>query len=404
MKVKFTESFRMRVMLYTCISQLAAVLTDLTVLFLCIRSRILVSDYGLNDMNIHAGHNNYVLNNSRIQASTKSMLSESNIFYRIFGVGIKVQLIIILIILALVVFLLVFFALTHQVTGYITTILQGACKMADGDFSHRIDVRYQDEFSCIADSINRMADTVETMKKKEEEAEETKNELITNVAHDLRTPLTSIIGYIDIVNNMPDLTEAQRSEYLKITWEKARKLEKLINELFSFTKISYGGMPMHMEKIDLIKLLEQEVDELYPTFKDNELECVLETDTDSCMVMADGEQLVRVFDNLLGNAVKYGRYGKMIRVRTVTEQSQIRIQVVNYGSVIPAENLPFLFEKFYKVDTSRQPSSEGTGLGLAIAKSIVESHGGSIFVKSSFDGTVFEVILPTAEKAQNEVA
>ena len=249
-----------------------------------------------------------------------------------------------------------------------------------------------------------MADTVETMKKKEEEAEETKNELITNVAHDLRTPLTSIIGYIDIVNNMPDLTEAQRSEYLKITWEKARKLEKLINELFSFTKISYGGMPMHMEKIDLIKLLEQEVDELYPTFKDNELECVLETDTDSCMVMADGEQLVRVFDNLLGNAVKYGRYGKMIRVRTVTEQSQIRIQVVNYGSVIPAENLPFLFEKFYKVDTSRQPSSEGTGLGLAIAKSIVESHGGSIFVKSSFDGTVFEVILPTAEKAQNEVA
>ena len=404
MKVKFTESFRMRVMLYTYISLLAAVLTDLTVLFLCIRSRILVSDYGLNDMNIHAGNNNYVLNNSRIQASTKSMLSESIIFYRIFGVGIKVQLIIILIILALVVFLLVFFALTHQVTGYITTILQGACKMADGDFSHRIDVRYQDEFSCIADSINRMADTVETMKKKEEEAEETKNELITNVAHDLRTPLTSIIGYIDIVNNMPDLTEAQRSEYLKITWEKARKLEKLINELFSFTKISYGGMPMHMEKIDLIKLLEQEVDELYPTFKDNELECVLETDTDSCMVMADGEQLVRVFDNLLGNAVKYGRYGKMIRVRTVTEQSQIRIQVVNYGSVIPAENLPFLFEKFYKVDTSRQPSSEGTGLGLAIAKSIVESHGGSIFVKSSFDGTVFEVILPTAEKAQNEVA
>ena len=403
MKVKFTESFRMRVMLYTCISLLAAVLTDLTVLFLCIRSRILVSDYGLNDMNIHAGNNNYVLNNSRIQASTKSMLSESNIFYRIFGVGIKVQLIIILIILALVVFLLVFFALTHQVTGYITTILQGACKMADGDFSHRIDVRYQDEFSCIADSINRMADTVETMKKKEEEAEETKNELITNVAHDLRTPLTSIIGYIDIVNNMPDLSEKQRSEYLKITWEKARKLEKLINELFSFTKISYGGMPMRMEKIDVIKMLEQEADELYPTFKENELECLLETDADSCMIMADGEQLVRVFDNLLGNAIKYGRYGKMIRIRTLTENTQIQIQIVNYGSVIPAENLPFLFEKFYKVDASRQPSSEGTGLGLAIAKSIVESHGGSISARSSFEGTVFEVVLPTAGAYQNGV-
>ena len=113
----------------------------------------------------------------------------------------------------------------------------------------------------------RMADTVEVMKQKEQEAEETKNELITNVAHDLRTPLTSIIGYIDIVNNMPDLSEKQRSEYLKITWEKARKLEKLINELFSFTKISYGGMPMRMEKIDVIKMLEQERTNFIPHSK-----------------------------------------------------------------------------------------------------------------------------------------
>ena len=387
MKVKLTESFRIRIMLYTCISLLAAVLVDMAVLLFCIRSRILVSDYGLNEkINLHAHSSNYMINN-QIHASTKSMLGESDIFYRIFGVGIKVQLIIVLIILALIIFLMVFFLLTRRVMAYMRNILQG----------------YHDEFSSIADSINRMADTVEAMKQKEQEAEETKNELITNVAHDLRTPLTSIIGYIDIVNNMPDLSEKQRSEYLKITWEKARKLEKLINELFSFTKISYGGMPMRMEKIDVIKMLEQEADELYPTFKENELECLLETDADSCMIMADGEQLVRVFDNLLGNAIKYGRYGKMIRIRTLTENTQIQIQIVNYGSVIPAENLPFLFEKFYKVDASRQPSSEGTGLGLAIAKSIVESHGGSISARSSFEGTVFEVVLPTAGAYQNGV-
>lgn len=376
MKVKLTESFRIRIMLYTCISLLAAVLVDMAVLLFCIRSRILVSDYGLNEkINLHAHSSNYMINN-QIHASTKSMLGESDIFYRIFGVGIKVQLIIVLIILALIIFLMVFFLLTRRVMAYMMNILQGACTMAD---------------------------TVEAMKQKEQEAEETKNELITNVVHDLRTPLTSIIGYIDIVNNMPDLSEKQRSEYLKITWEKARKLEKLINELFSFTKISYGGMPMRMEKIDVIKMLEQEADELYPTFKENELECLLETDADSCMIMADGEQLVRVFDNLLGNAIKYGRYGKMIRIRTLTENTQIQIQIVNYGSVIPAENLPFLFEKFYKVDASRQPSSEGTGLGLAIAKSIVESHGGSISARSSFEGTVFEVVLPTAGAYQNGV-
>ena len=223
MKVKVTESFRIRVMIYTCLSLLSAVLVDLAVLFFCIRSRILVSDYGLNQINMHSGNSNYMINNSQIQASTKSMLSESDVFYRIFEVGLKPQLIVLLLVLAFVVFLMVFFLLTHQVMGYITNILQGACKMADGDFSYRIDVRYQDEFSCIADSINRMADTVESMKQKEQEAEETKNELITNVAHDLRTPLTSIIGYIDIVNTMPGLSEEQRSEYLKITWEKSQK-------------------------------------------------------------------------------------------------------------------------------------------------------------------------------------
>ena len=166
MKVKLTESFRIRIMLYTCISLLAAVLVDMAVLLFCIRSRILVSDYGLNEkINLHAHSSNYMLNN-QIHASTKSMLGESDIFYRIFGVGIKVQLIIVLIILALIIFLMVFFLLTRRVMAYMMNILQGACTMADGDFSHRIDVRYHDEFSSIADSINRMADTVEAMKQK----------------------------------------------------------------------------------------------------------------------------------------------------------------------------------------------------------------------------------------------
>lgn len=376
-------------------------LCDLAVLLFCIRSRIMVSDYDKGNWLSYKS-----MNNAGYPYSTpaRSMLGESDIFYRMFGVGIKVQLLILLVIIALTVFLLVFFLLTRQMTEYIGNILKGAQQMADGDFEYRIDVLYQDEFSCIADSINRMADTVQRMQKREQEAEQTKNELITNVAHDLRTPLTSIIGYIDIVNTRKDLSDEQKEEYLKITWEKARKLEGLINELFSFTKVSYGGMPMNLASIDLIKLLEQEVDELYPYFEENSLNCIFEPDVDRCMIMADGERLVRVFDNLLGNAIRYGKDGKIIRIRTKTDAGSIKVQTINYGSVIPQESIPFLFEKFYKVDTARQSSDKGTGLGLAIAKSIVESHGGQITVSSSFDGTIFEVTLPVTEQAANSVA
>ncbi len=375
-------------------------LCDLAVLLFCIRSRIMVSDYDKGNWLSYKS-----MNNAGYPYSTpaRSMLGESDIFYRMFGVGIKVQLLILLVIIALTVFLLVFFLLTRQMTEYIGNILKGAQQMADGDFEYRIDVLYQDEFSCIADSINRMADTVQRMQKREQEAEQTKNELITNVAHDLRTPLTSIIGYIDIVNTRKDLSDEQKEEYLKITWEKARKLEGLINELFSFTKVSYGGMPMNLASIDLIKLLEQEVDELYPYFEENSLNCIFEPDVDRCMIMADGERLVRVFDNLLGNAIRYGKDGKIIRIRTKTDAGSIKVQTINYGSVIPQESIPFLFEKFYKVDTARQSSDKGTGLGLAIAKSIVESHGGQITVSSSFDGTIFEVTLPVTEQAANSV-
>lgn len=396
MKAKFSESFRIRIMIYTCISLGTAMLCDLGILLFCIRFRLLVSDYNAGRLlgQMYMNNRDY-----QYQNPARSMLGEADIFYRMFGVGIKLQLIILLIVMAVIIFLTVFFLLTRQMTGYIGNILKGARRMADGDFEYRIDVLYQDEFSCIADSINRMADTVQRMQSREQEAEQTKNELITNVAHDLRTPLTSIIGYIDIVNTQKDLTEEKRAEYLNITWKKARKLESLINELFSFTRISYGGMPMNMAVIDLIKMLEQEVDELYPSFEENCLKCILEPDVDSYMINADGDQLVRVFDNLLGNAIRYGKNGKIIRIQTQTDDRSIKVRIVNYGSVIPEESLPYLFEKFYKVDTARQSSGEGTGLGLAIAKSIVESHGGRIAVSSSFDGTVFEVSLPSAENA-----
>ena len=330
------------------------------------------------------------------------VLAQRDIFYRLFGVSITWQLTAVLIILAVAVFLCVFYMLSGRLAKEIQLIEKAVGQLSGGDFNVRLNTDLDGELSDIASGINLLAEHVQNMQQMAEEAERTKNELITDVAHDLRTPLTSVIGYIDLVRQSgADMTEAQKEKYLDIAYTKAEKLRSLTEDLFSLTKIGYGQMPMQMTRIDLISLLAQTVDEFYPVFEENRLVCTYEPDVRNCLIEADGSQLYRVFDNLLSNAVRYGSKGKSIRIFTVTGQDQIVVHVVNYGNIIPQESIPRLFDKFYKVDQSRNSESGGTGLGLAIAKSIVESHGGRIGVSSGFEGTDFYVVLPLIQSAAN---
>ena len=286
-----------------------------------------------------------------------------------------------------------FLLMQKSFLDYISRISAAMQNISEGDFNTTVEVRGDDEFSSMADNLNQMAHDLKELMEKEREAERTKNELITNVAHDLRTPLTSIIGYLELLSQKPDLPQEMRCKYIDIAYKKSRRLEKLIEDLFGFTKLNYGKMSMSVGQLDIVKLLEQLLEEFYPSFAEKNLYYELQTNVPAKVITADGNLMARLFDNLINNAIKYGAEGKRVIVKVEAEEETVTISVINYGYVIPEAELPLLFNKFYRVEQSRSTNTGGTGLGLAIAKSIVDMHGGTIDVKSDLNGTVFTVRL-----------
>lgn len=291
------------------------------------------------------------------------------------------------------VFLLCFLLLMNNVVTYVKEITRGIRQIADGDLSVQIDVKGNDELTSIATSLNEMTGKLEQLMDREREAERTKNELITSVAHDLRTPLTSILGYMEYLSMGQKLDEVTRDKYIHVVYLKAKRLQKLIEDLFSFTKLNYGKIAMKIGKVDIVMLLNQLLEDFYPSFEEKNMECEFCCKENGILIDADGNLLARLFDNLINNAVKYGAEGKLIRVEIQKEHEQVIVRVINYGYVIPKEDLNKIFNKFYRVEQSRSENTGGTGLGLAIVKNVVDMHRGKISVKSSLDGTVFEVRL-----------
>ena len=299
-------------------------------------------------------------------------------------------------------FSLVFWLLQRTSFVYISRISETMQSIASGNLDAYVEVEGDDEFSEMASNLNSMTADIKKLMDSEREAERTKNELITNVAHDLRTPLTSIIGYLEILSSRSDLPEETRSRYTEIAYTKSKKLQQLINDLFGFTKLSYGKAAMRLASIDIVKLLSQLLMEFYPNFESAGLEYDLESNVPSLQITADPNLLARLFDNLINNAIKYGAEGKRIRVRIHAEEETVTVRVINYGRVIPADELPLIFEKFYRTEKSRSSSTGGTGLGLAIARNITEMHGGTISVTSDLSGTAFIVTLPVQPDLDRE--
>ncbi|HJC48567.1 MAG TPA: HAMP domain-containing histidine kinase [Candidatus Lachnoclostridium pullistercoris] len=297
------------------------------------------------------------------------------------------------VLIGILLFSLSFLALQEKSLRYIGRISDAMENISQGDLNTSVDVVGDDEFSGMAENLNKMVAEIRELMDKERESERTKNELITNVAHDLRTPLTSIIGYLELLSGRQDLPEQTRRKYIDIAYTKAKRLEKLIEDLFGFTKLNYGKISMNVGKVDIVKLLGQLLEESYPSFADKNLSYELQSNVPAKIITADGNLLARLFDNLIGNAIKYGADGKRVLVKVLAEEEIVTVQVINYGYVIPAEELPLIFNKFYRVEHSRSSSTGGTGLGLAIAKNIVDMHGGTIDVASDTDGTVFTVRL-----------
>ena len=296
-------------------------------------------------------------------------------------------------ILGILLFSVTFMILQEPYIRYISRISEAVQNISEGNLNTVIDVIGSDEFSSMAANLNHMAADIKKLMEKERESERTKNELITNVAHDLRTPLTSIIGYLELLAGNQQVPADMQHKYIEIAYGKSRRLQKLIEDLFGFTKLNCGKIAMHVGQIDIVKLLGQLVEEAYPNFVEKGLSYDLQSNVPAKIINADGNLLARLFDNLIGNAIKYGADGKRVLVKIHAEGETVTVSVTNYGYVIPADELPLIFNKFYRVEQSRSSSTGGTGLGLAIAKEIVDMHGGTISVASDLNGTVFTVKL-----------
>lgn len=241
--------------------------------------------------------------------------------------------------------------------------------------------------------ITNILYTVQHNEQAAREAEQRKNDLVVYLAHDLKTPLTSVIGYLSLLEECPELDINQRAKYVKITLDKALRLEQLINEFFDITRFNLQSITLDNNSVNITRMLYQIADEFYPVFEEKSLKCNLNI-AGKIEFIGDADKLARVFDNLIRNAVNYSYSGTTVDISAVETGNMINVSVRNIGDCIPQAKLERIFEKFFRVDSARTSSSGGAGLGLAIAKQIVELHGGTISAESSTKFTQFTVSLP----------
>ncbi|RGS79540.1 sensor histidine kinase [Coprococcus sp. AF21-14LB] len=247
--------------------------------------------------------------------------------------------------------------------------------------------------------LNKVKSAVDRNARAAKEAEQRKNDLIVYLAHDLKTPLTSVIGYLTLLRDEQQISEELREKYLSITLEKAERLEDLINEFFEITRFNLSNLTLEKSRVNLTRMLEQLTFEFQPMLDEKHLTCRLDAPKD-VMIVCDAGKLQRVFDNLLRNAVNYSYEDEEIvfSVNYAKDQKgMLCITCTNRGVTIPPEKLSRIFEQFYRLDTARTTKSGGAGLGLAIAKEIVELHGGTITAYSAEEVIRFEIQLPCGE-------
>lgn len=286
--------------------------------------------------------------------------------------------------------LIVIYIYWSRTVGYIEDIAAASTALVQADDEP---VKLPAELREIEDSLNQIKRTARKNERDAKQAEQRKNDLVVNLAHDIRTPLASVIGYLSLLDEAPDMPLEQRSKYTGITLEKAYRLEQLINEFFEITRFNLSSIVLNKGKINLAFMLRQMADEFYPMLSPQNKQAVVQA-PDDLVLWGDADKLSRVFNNILKNAIAYSYNDSTITISAWARVEEVVIQFANSGDPIPPQQLETIFERFFRLDAARSSSTGGAGLGLAIAQEIVAAHGGTISASSNKDKTMFTVLLP----------
>ncbi|ADK14505.1 Sensor histidine kinase YycG [Clostridium ljungdahlii DSM 13528] len=276
-------------------------------------------------------------------------------------------------------------------TKYFDEISAGMDKLTE---ESNAKITLSPELDFMENKINQIKNNLEKQKKAALNAEQRKNDLVVYLAHDIKTPLTSVIGYLSLLDEAPDMPLKQKAKYVGVTLEKAYRLEQLINEFFEITRFNLQTIVLNKEKINLLFMLQQMADEFYPMLTPQEKQVSVNV-PDDLTLCGDADKLARVFNNILKNAIAYSYENSIINISAKQQDKNTIITFTNQGNPIPKEKLETIFEKFYRLDSARSTNTGGAGLGLAIAQEIVTAHNGTISVESNSENTTFTVKLPS---------
>ncbi len=270
-------------------------------------------------------------------------------------------------------------------------------KGIDALLQENMQISLPQELMPIERKLHLVQQTLQNRERATREAEQRKNDMVMYLAHDIKTPLTSVIGYLSLLSEAPEMPAEQRAKYIGITLDKAQRLEQLIDEFFEITRYNFQQQQLTLETINLYYMLVQLTDEFYPLLQAHGNTIKLQAPTE-LTVYGDADKLARVFNNILKNAVAYSYPNTPICITAKIEEQNLEINFLNQGQTIRPQKLQSIFEKFFRLDSARASNTGGAGLGLAIAQEIVHLHGGEITATSADEITCFSVRLPVKNR------
>ncbi|MCC3868951.1 sensor histidine kinase [Terrisporobacter mayombei] len=297
-------------------------------------------------------------------------------------------------IIGILIFLSIYSLITYKKYKNVSLLVDNVEEMSKGNLDKKIEVKSRGDIDQVAENINSIVEQLKDITVEERKAQQTKTDLITNVSHDLRTPLTSVIGYLNLIEEGRYKDEVELMYYVDIAYEKSLNLNVLINDLFELTKMQNRVVNFNKAELNLVELIGQLISQFEIQFRQENMSCRIDFSVDKLIINADPIKLVRAFENLITNAMRYGSDGYYVDIKVFTEGKMAVVQVINYGETIPVVDLPHIFDRFYRVEKSRNTFQGGSGLGLAITKNIIEAHDGSICAISNNESTIFEVKIP----------